>query len=176
MRDGFVTHLSGNGACSIHDFELAYNGGTSEDVPTAIEDGSFGMWRKRAAMNQALKAGAERGLGYGEALAVYVEEHLSCFIQRRLCVLPSLEARRTRDIPYSSRYGYNPPAPECGFRRNRQVQRDRFSNHVLQCLPARQRRFLEFRFGRHRSRGVLESAVHFEEFRLSDVPDNDRKL
>jgi len=44
MREGYITHLSGNGACSIHDFELAYNGGTSEDVPTAIEDGSFGMW------------------------------------------------------------------------------------------------------------------------------------
>ena len=36
MKEGFVTHLAGNGACSIHDFELCYNGGTSEDVPTAI--------------------------------------------------------------------------------------------------------------------------------------------
>ena len=39
MEAGYITHLSGNGACSIHDFELAYLGGTSEDVPTAIEDG-----------------------------------------------------------------------------------------------------------------------------------------
>ena len=43
MKRGWITHISGNGACSIHDFELAYLGGTSEDVPTAIEDGSFGM-------------------------------------------------------------------------------------------------------------------------------------
>jgi hypothetical protein len=87
MRDGFVTHLSGNGACSIHDFELAYNGGTSEDVPTAIEDGSFGMWEETGSMmNQALKAGAERGLGYGEALAVYVEEHPELFPYKDDCV------------------------------------------------------------------------------------------
>ena len=37
MREGYITHIAGNGACSIHDFELAYLGGTSEDVPTAIE-------------------------------------------------------------------------------------------------------------------------------------------
>ena len=41
MKAGIITHISGNGACSIHDFELCYLGGTSEDVPTAIEDGSF---------------------------------------------------------------------------------------------------------------------------------------
>ena len=49
IKKGVITHLAGNGACSIHDFELCYLGGTSEHVPTAIEDGSFGMWRKRAA-------------------------------------------------------------------------------------------------------------------------------
>ena len=49
MREGYITHIAGNGACSIHDFELAYLGGTSEDVPTAIEDGSFGMWEQTGA-------------------------------------------------------------------------------------------------------------------------------
>ena len=44
MKMGVITHIAANGATSIHDFELAYLGGTSEDVPTAIEDGSFGMW------------------------------------------------------------------------------------------------------------------------------------
>ena len=46
MKAGYITHIAGNGACSIHDFELAYLGGTSEHVPTAIEDGSFGMWEE----------------------------------------------------------------------------------------------------------------------------------
>jgi hypothetical protein len=27
IKRGIITHVSGNGACSIHDFELAYNGG-----------------------------------------------------------------------------------------------------------------------------------------------------
>jgi len=49
MRGGFVTHIASNGAGSIHDFELCWLGGTSEDVPTAIEDGSFGMWERPAA-------------------------------------------------------------------------------------------------------------------------------
>ena len=44
MEHGYITHLASNGAGSIHDFELAYLGGTSEHVPPAIEDGSFGMW------------------------------------------------------------------------------------------------------------------------------------
>src|SRR5512138_98453 len=46
MEHGYITHLASNGAGSIHDFELAYLGGTSEHVPTAIEDGSFGMWEE----------------------------------------------------------------------------------------------------------------------------------
>jgi hypothetical protein len=33
MERGFITHLAGNGAVSIHDFELCLIGETSEDVP-----------------------------------------------------------------------------------------------------------------------------------------------
>ena len=88
MRKGIVTHLSGNGACSIHDFELAYLGGTSEDVPTAIEDGSFGMWEETGRwMNEAIQAGATQNLGYGEALATYIEDHADRFPYRDDCVL-----------------------------------------------------------------------------------------
>ncbi|MBQ6425182.1 MAG: hypothetical protein IJJ92_00060, partial [Clostridia bacterium] len=59
MRRGFITHIAGNGACSIHDFELAFLGGTSEDVPTALEDGSFGMWEETGGwMNEAIQYGA----------------------------------------------------------------------------------------------------------------------
>lgn len=79
-KDGWITHLSANGACSIHDFELAMLGGTSEDVPTAIEDGSFGMWDETLThMNRALNEGAAKGWGYGEALAEYVEAHPDLF-------------------------------------------------------------------------------------------------
>ena len=76
MDRGYVTHIAGNGAASIHDFELAYLGGTSEDVPTAIEDGSFGMWEETGRwMNEAIQAGAKEGIGYGESLARYIDAH-----------------------------------------------------------------------------------------------------
>ena len=75
MERGFITHLAGNGACSIHDFELACLGGTSEYVPTAIEDGTFGMWEETGRwMNEALRLGASEGLGYGESLGNYMDE------------------------------------------------------------------------------------------------------
>ena len=88
MKNGTITHIAGNGAVSIHDFELAYLGGTSEDVPTAIEDGSFGMWEETGyMMNEAIKKGVELGMGYGESLAVYIDQHPELFPNREDCVL-----------------------------------------------------------------------------------------
>ena len=88
MKNGTITHIAGNGAVSIHDFELAYLGGTSEDVPTAIEDGSFGMWEETGSMmNEAIKKGVELGMGYGESLAVYIDQHPELFPYRDDCVL-----------------------------------------------------------------------------------------
>ena len=88
MRNGFVTHISSNGAGSIHDFELCWLGGTSEDVPTAIEDGSFGMWEETCSwMNEALSAGAADGRGYGESLAIYMDKHPGRFPFTDDCVL-----------------------------------------------------------------------------------------
>jgi hypothetical protein len=88
IKMGMITHIAGNGACSIHDFELGFNGGTSEDVPTAIEDGSFGMWEETGRwMNEAIQAGAKEGLGYGESLAVYIENNPERFTYKEDCVL-----------------------------------------------------------------------------------------
>ena len=88
MKKGFITHLAGNGACSIHDFELACLGGTSEHVPTAIEDGSFGMWEETGGwMNEAIRQGAQQGLGYGESLGLYIHRHPERFPYREDCVL-----------------------------------------------------------------------------------------
>ena len=87
MEEGYISHLASNGAGSIHDFELAYLGGTSEHVPTAIEDGSFGMWEETGAwMNEAVQLGAKRGLGYGQSLAAYVGAHPEKFPYRENCV------------------------------------------------------------------------------------------
>ncbi|MBZ4665558.1 hypothetical protein [Mahella sp.] len=87
IKRGLITHISGNGACSIHDFELAFNGGTSEDVPTAIEDGSFGMWEETGRwMNEAIQQGAAESLGYGESLAVYIDKHPERFPYKEDCI------------------------------------------------------------------------------------------
>ena len=88
VKRGFVTHVAGNGATSIHDFELAFLGGTSEDVPTAIENGSFGMWEETGRwMNEAIRNGYAQGLGYGESLAFYIREHPERFPYADDCIL-----------------------------------------------------------------------------------------
>jgi hypothetical protein len=43
MRSGVISAVAGNGSICIHDVELALVGKTSEDVDTALRDGSFGM-------------------------------------------------------------------------------------------------------------------------------------
>lgn len=88
MERDVITHIAGNGAVGIHDFELAFLGGTSEYVPAAIEDGTFGMWEETGKwMNEAVKKGYGRRLGYGESLAAYIQENISKFPYHDDCVL-----------------------------------------------------------------------------------------
>src|SRR3989344_409553 len=62
MERGIVTHLAGNGAVPIHDFELALMGSTSEDVEFYVRDGKFGNWDEVGfAINEAAKWAAELG-------------------------------------------------------------------------------------------------------------------
>ncbi len=75
MERGVITHLAGNGATTIHDFEIALQGHTSEDVARSLEDGSFGMAEDTGAlMNTAIRAGARDGLGVGEALGRFITD------------------------------------------------------------------------------------------------------
>jgi len=69
MERGVITGVLMNGAGCVHDLELALMGRTSEDVAPALDDGSFGMARETAeALNGAIRAGAEEGLGMGAAV------------------------------------------------------------------------------------------------------------
>jgi hypothetical protein len=69
MRAGVISAVAFNGAGAIHDFELAYQGGTSEDVQAGLDDGTFGMVEETGRlMNAALEAGVAQGLGAGRAL------------------------------------------------------------------------------------------------------------
>ena len=75
LQRGIVTHLATNGAGTIHDFEIALIGETSEDVAESIETGSFGMAEETGAlMNRAIQAGVRDGLGFGEALGRFIAE------------------------------------------------------------------------------------------------------
>lgn len=75
MRRGVITHVASNGAVTIHDFEIALIGETSEDVATSIEDGTFGMAEETGLlMNLAVQRGVHDGLGYGESLGRMIAE------------------------------------------------------------------------------------------------------
>lgn len=69
MRRGWVTGFVMNGAASIHDFEIAIAGQTSEDVEAVLPDGRFGAAEETGReMNEAIVAGSRDELGMGEAL------------------------------------------------------------------------------------------------------------
>ncbi len=64
-----------NGAGIIHDFEIAFQGKTSEDVAANLKNGSFGMGKETADfINQAVKDGVTEGLGLGNAVAKKISE------------------------------------------------------------------------------------------------------
>lgn len=69
MKRGFVSGILLNGACCVHDLELAMMGQTSEDVASALDDGTFGMARETAEqLNGAIVRGARDGIGMGAAV------------------------------------------------------------------------------------------------------------
>ena len=69
MRRGWVTGFVMNGAASIHDFEIAIAGQTSEDVEAVLPDGRFGAAEETGReMNTSITEGARDGIGMGEAL------------------------------------------------------------------------------------------------------------
>jgi len=75
MRRGVITHVASNGAVTIHDFEIALIGETSEDGAKSIEDGAFGMAEETGLlMNLAVQRGVHDGLGYGESLGRMIAE------------------------------------------------------------------------------------------------------
>ena len=69
MKGGWITHLATNGAGIIHDWEIAFQGQTSEDVRANVERGQFGIWEETGFyINLAIITGAYENLGYGESV------------------------------------------------------------------------------------------------------------
>ncbi len=67
MERGFVTCLAVNGACLIHDYELALIGKTTESVARYVASGQFGLWRETGRINDIATVAAHEDLGLGEA-------------------------------------------------------------------------------------------------------------
>ena len=69
MERGIITAMAFNGATSIHDFEIALIGETSEDVGQYLQTGQFGMVEETGRfMNEAICAAADTGIGMGAGL------------------------------------------------------------------------------------------------------------
>ena len=75
MKGGWITHLATNGAGIIHDWEIAFQGKTSEDVRQNVYLGQFGIWEEPGYyINLAIIVGAYENLGYGEAVGKMIEQ------------------------------------------------------------------------------------------------------
>lgn len=75
VKRGVITGFAFNGASSIHDFEIALIGETSEDVSAYLQTGQFGMWEETGhLMNTAIQHAADTGIGMGEALGKQLVE------------------------------------------------------------------------------------------------------
>jgi hypothetical protein len=74
MERGVFSCIAMNGACAIHDFELALIGQTTESVARYIAEGQFGLWEETGRINDIIAEGASEGLGFGEALGKAVLE------------------------------------------------------------------------------------------------------
>lgn len=69
MQRGFVTALAVNGSVLVHDAEVALIGSTSEDVDASLGAGEFGAAEQTGQiLNGAAQAGAQDGIGLGEAV------------------------------------------------------------------------------------------------------------
>lgn len=75
MADGWLTHLATNGAGTIHDWEYAWLGASTESVEANVANGTFGTWDETGRfIHLALHAGGIAGEGYGRALGRFIAE------------------------------------------------------------------------------------------------------
>lgn len=75
MEKGWITHLATNGAGTIHDFEYAYLGRSTESVRENVEAGTFGAWEETGeSIMFSLMSGALIGKGYGVSLGKFIAE------------------------------------------------------------------------------------------------------
>ena len=73
MERSIITGLAMNGACIIHDAEIAMAGSTSEEVGDVLGDGAFGAAKETGeVLNAAISLGAREDIGMGQAVGEYL--------------------------------------------------------------------------------------------------------
>ncbi|MBS7526605.1 hypothetical protein KHM83_07950 [Fusibacter paucivorans] len=76
MERNIVTGILMNGAASIHDFEIAMIGETSEDVQSVLGEGEFGMAEETGRMhNEAINLAYEANAGLGYSIGKYIRDN-----------------------------------------------------------------------------------------------------
>lgn len=123
MEAGYVGALVTNGSVAIHDYEIACFGQTSEDVSTALADGSFGMAEETSqGINTAITNGSEAGLGFGEALGQVIlnsapNANLSLLASAyRLGIPLCVQVALGTDIIHQSPYADGKAIGDCSLR------------------------------------------------------------
>jgi len=75
VKEGWVTHLATNGAGSIHDWEFAYLGLSTEDVRANTAKGEFGTWDETGRYTSlAVALGGLEQIGYGWSMGKMIAE------------------------------------------------------------------------------------------------------
>ena len=73
MEEGWITHLSTNGAGIIHDWEFAFLGKSEEDVRANVATGTFGVWDETGRyIHLAALAGCAKNMGLGESMGRFI--------------------------------------------------------------------------------------------------------
>jgi hypothetical protein len=74
IRAGYITHVAGNGAVLLHDYELSIYGKTSESVEENLPKGQFGLWGSCVTLNNLINRKVrERGMGLGESVGTALD-------------------------------------------------------------------------------------------------------
>ena len=79
MQKGYISLIGTNGACAIHDMELAMIGETTESVARYIQEGQFGLWKETGWVNDAASFAYENNYGLGEAIGKMIFENPDAF-------------------------------------------------------------------------------------------------
>ncbi len=102
MRRGWITHVATNGAGTIHDWEYAWLGRSTESVEQNVASGTFGAWDETGRnIHLALYAGGIAGGGYGISLGQFIQEDGADFpeieeLQRQIREFPADENASAR--------------------------------------------------------------------------------